>query len=308
MKRAVAREEGMVLLLVLVVVALVASLLVEFAFSTLVDLRLTETYRDSTRAYYLAKGGVQVGRMILQQDNNDYDAPDEMWAQGVTNYPVGEGSVTVQIEDLNGRLAINQLVDATDNPNTVFVDRFMRLFTELGLERPGDLVAALIDWIDLNNVDYQGVGEGAEDAWYQSLQHPYPCKNGPLDTLDELGLVRGFTPEVRRLIAPYVTVYGGPRVNVNTAPAEVLLSLADEMTPDAAQTIIDARRSAPFEAVSDLQELPGMDTLYGFIHLAITTTSSTYRVAATGHVGDGSRRIQAVIRKTDDNLLFFRVD
>ncbi|MBE0598742.1 MAG: general secretion pathway protein GspK, partial [Desulfuromonadales bacterium] len=53
--RAARNEKGMVLLLVLVVVALLTSLVTEFAFSTLVDMRLTETFRDSTRAWYLAK-------------------------------------------------------------------------------------------------------------------------------------------------------------------------------------------------------------------------------------------------------------
>ena len=62
-------EKGMALLLVLVVVALLTSLLTELAFSTLIDLRLTETFRDSTRAYYLARGCVSAGRMILQEDN-----------------------------------------------------------------------------------------------------------------------------------------------------------------------------------------------------------------------------------------------
>ena len=58
-------EQGMALLLVLVVVALLTSLLTELAYSTLVDMRLTETFRDKTKAYYLAKGGIKAGRMIL---------------------------------------------------------------------------------------------------------------------------------------------------------------------------------------------------------------------------------------------------
>ena len=53
----VRNQRGAVLLLVLVVVALLSALLTDWAFSTLVDLRLTETFRDSNRAYYLARGG-----------------------------------------------------------------------------------------------------------------------------------------------------------------------------------------------------------------------------------------------------------
>ena len=100
----------MALLLVLVVVALLTSLLTDLAFSTLVDMRLTETFRDSTRAYYLAKGGINAGRMILQVDDNNYDSLNEPWSKGVINYPVAEGSVTVQIEDQDGKLAINGMV------------------------------------------------------------------------------------------------------------------------------------------------------------------------------------------------------
>ena len=51
------KNRGMALLVVLVIIALLTSVLTELAFSTLVDLRLAETFRDSTRAYYLAKGG-----------------------------------------------------------------------------------------------------------------------------------------------------------------------------------------------------------------------------------------------------------
>ena len=46
----VRNQRGAVLLLVLVVVALLSALLTDWAFSTLVDLRLTETFRDSNRA------------------------------------------------------------------------------------------------------------------------------------------------------------------------------------------------------------------------------------------------------------------
>ncbi len=117
------QEKGMVLLLVLVVVALLAGLLSEFSFSSLVDLRLAETYRDSTRAYYLARGGVRAAQMILKEDHNNYDARSEMWGRGVANYPIGEGIVTITIEDLDGLLDINALVSG-NNPQPEQKNRF----------------------------------------------------------------------------------------------------------------------------------------------------------------------------------------
>ena len=45
MKQTLSNQRGMALLLVLVVVALLSALLTELAFSTLVDLRLAETFQ-----------------------------------------------------------------------------------------------------------------------------------------------------------------------------------------------------------------------------------------------------------------------
>lgn len=307
----------MVLLLVLVVVALLASLLTEFAFSTLVDLRLTETFRDSTRAYYLAKGGTRVGRILLQEDGNGYDADDELWAQGVTSYPVGEeGVISIRIEDLGGRLDLNHLFNRTSNsPDPDFKKRFLRLFNTLGLDDPPGLIAALIDWLDeddgvYSDPDDPGATQGAEDAYYQRLARPYTAKNGPLDTVGELAMVRGFTAEVIDMIEPHVTVHGAAKVNVNTATAEVLMSLSEEPEIDreTAEAIIEMRQDSPFRSVDQLQKLntlAGMETL---LRTPFGIKSDTYHIASQAAVNDGTREVVAVVQKTGNKLLYMKVD
>ncbi|NOR50199.1 MAG: type II secretion system minor pseudopilin GspK, partial [Desulfuromonadales bacterium] len=224
-------NRGMALLVVLVIIALLTSLLTEMAFSTLVDLRLTETFRDTTRAYYLAKGGINAGRMIIQDDRNAYDGFDELWSQGVINYPVGDGSVTVRIEDQNGKLGINALVNG-NTPVALMVDRFYRLFAALELDDLGDpaeLTAALIDWLDSGDTSYPMIltdgaeipVAGAEAAYYQGLAQPYAIKNGRLETLEELTLIKGFTPDILRRILPHVGLHEYTAVNINTASAAV---------------------------------------------------------------------------------------
>jgi len=56
----------MVLLLVLLVVVLLTTLLTEFAFSTLGRPAPDRNVRDSTKAYYLAKGGINAGEYAAQ--------------------------------------------------------------------------------------------------------------------------------------------------------------------------------------------------------------------------------------------------
>jgi general secretion pathway protein K len=244
-------ERGMALLLVLLVVALLTTLLVEFAFSTLVDLRLTETFRDSTQAYYLAKGGVTAGSMLLKEDRNRYDSLDEMWSQGISNYPVGHGFISIRISDLGGKLAVNRLVEG-NSPQTVMVDRFYRLFANLGLDRqtdPAELTAALIDWLDSGDDTYRELRvdgrsmpvAGAEAPYYRGLPRPYACKNGRLHTLDELALVKGFTPEVLRLVTPHLAVNGEEQLNINTASVAVLMSLDPLIDQKLAEKIVTMR-------------------------------------------------------------------
>jgi general secretion pathway protein K len=298
-------QRGMVLLLVLVVVTLLAALLSEFSFSSLVDLRLAETFRDSTRAYYLANGGVKAGRMLLQEDTNGYDGPDELWSQGVVGYPVGDGTVSITIEDLGGKVDLNRLVSNLGNIDPVVKDRCLRLFSELQLADPAGLVDALIDWLDPGS-DEQPLG--AESTYYQGLPHPYPAKNGPLDSLDELLLVKGFDNTIVATLAPHVTVYGSEKINVNSASQEVLLALSDQMSKDAAKQIVAARLERPFKTLQQLQQLPGMETLYGAIYTYIDVKSDTFRIRSFGQVGDGNRTIEAVVRKTGDRLLYQRVN
>jgi type II secretory pathway component PulK len=89
--------------------------------------------------------------------------------------------------DEGGKINLNTLmiIDPTGN---ALHDRLMVLpnMTE-------DVADAIVDWIDADNVPR---ANGAEDSYYQSLMPPYHCKNGPLDSLEELLLVRGVTPEL----------------------------------------------------------------------------------------------------------------
>ncbi len=116
-----------------------------------------------------------------------------------------------------------------------------------------DVVDAILDWID---ADDEPRTNGAENDSYLAQNPSYRCKNGPLDTLEELLLVRGVTPELLfgndrnrngvldpdeddgsgafdRGLSEYLTVYsreqntdtaGSPRIYINDADLEGLLT------------------------------------------------------------------------------------
>jgi general secretion pathway protein K len=303
-------EKGMVLLLVLVVVALLSALLSDFAFSTLVDLRLTETFRDTTKAEYLSRGGITAGRMILQTDRNSYDArndPNELWSIGVQDYPLAEGAVSVKIDDLNGRLPLNKLVDLQGNSISVYRDRFVRLCQELALDNPDALADSLTDWLDPDNTPEP---DGAEDAYYLSLNPPYEATDGPLRSIDEMRLIRGFDVETVELLSPFVSSFGDGKLNINTASPEMLLIWDIDMTTAIVEDIQSWRDDKPFKnPVADLISAIGqVDASALNRNGDLAVKSSYYLISSQGRVNDGTRRMQAIVNKTNDQLLWQKVN
>lgn len=300
------KQRGAVLLVVLAVITLLSALLADWAFSSLIELRLAETFRDSSRAYYLARGGVTVGRMLLQEDRNGYDAAGELWAVGVPSYPVGEGGViSIAIEDLDGRLDLNRIVDGTGYNPTVHRERLRRLLDALGVVEKDELVDALFDWLDRND---SREPYGAESDYYQGLAPPYRAKDGRLDSLDELLLVKGFTPELLELLRPYVAVGNGGRLNLNTASVEVLRCWHAEMTAGAAEALVEARQGEPFKSL-DAARSP-LGDLYPVLNEQgdLAVTSSVYRILVRAGVNDGARSAEALVQKSGDRLLYLKID
>ncbi len=209
------------------------------------------------------------------------------------------------------------------NPQTIQTDRFYRMLVAMDIDRladPAELTAALIDWLDTGDEPYREVRtdgqslpvSGAEDIHYQSLAQPYHCKNGPLETLQELSLIKGFTPEIVKQISPDLTVNGNVAVNINTASAEVLMSLDLQISRDTAEAIIDSRQEQPIKDIAQLEKVLSADEYVVLKTLAnlgqLATTSNTYRIESSAMVNDGSRRLMAEVDKRSNKLLFFKVN
>src|SRR5205085_6542254 len=101
--------------------------------------------------------------------------------------PTSAGSVPLKygMTDESGKINVNALL-ALDSTGKVLHDALMKL-----PNMTDDIAWSIVDWIDSN--DEQSPG-GAEDEYYMQQNPPYHCKNGPLDSVEELLLVKGVTP------------------------------------------------------------------------------------------------------------------
>ena len=72
-----------------------------------------------------------------------------------------------------------------------------------------NLMCAILDWIDPDDIEggYENCTEGAERDEYLRGDSPYEPRNGPMESVGELRLIRGMTAEIYRTVAPFLTVY-----------------------------------------------------------------------------------------------------
>jgi len=308
--RPVRNNRGMALLLTVLVVSLLMVVIMEFNRTMRSDLQSAVNLREGIRLVYMARSGFNTSLALLYADGleSDHDSLREVWAnlELFSVYGSGffeQGDLAMQVEDLSGRLQINALVD--DNGTQEELWKNFLLLPEFDLE-PGkadEILDALKDWLDADDDPGLGVG-GAEQSYYRSLDPPYGCRNGPVEAAEELLLVKGIDRELlyggdeRRGILEYVTAHGTGKINVNTAPAVVLKSLApggisqdlvDELT--AYRENEDNDLSSPSWATSILTSVPDLPAAL------LTTASSHFEIRATAMSARVSRSIIAAVRR-----------
>jgi general secretion pathway protein K len=257
-------ERGIALLLTLLVLTLLVALILEFDAEARREYRDAAAFRDNFKATVLARAAVQAARGILQQDflkdkqtGQFFDAPTDLWAFPITNYAIGDGLVSAQIEDERGKLNLNDLAAGIDSSaRKIKVLRIKRLF-ELVQVNP-DLVDVIVDWVDQDDVPEAA---GAESSYYQMLHPSYRAANAPLQTLLELRLLKGITPDIIERLSKVVTVHpqeGESRVNLNTADPLVLQALDPRITQSVAGDIVQGR---PFKTIQELDRVSSFEAI-----------------------------------------------
>jgi general secretion pathway protein K len=295
-------ERGIALLLTLLVLTFMVALILEFDAEARREYRDAAAFRDNFKATVLARAAVQAARGVLQQDflkekqsGESFDAPTDLWAFPITNYPIGDGVLNAKIEDERGKLNLNDLAVSGDpTAKKTKVGRVKRLF-ELVQINP-DLVDAIVDWVD---TDDQPEPSGAESLYYQTLRPSYRAANAPLQTFLELRLIKGMTPEIIAKLSKLVTVYpseGDSRVNLNTADPIVIQALDSDITQSMAAAIVQAR---PLKNVSDLDNVASAKETFARLRLppVYDVKSDMFLARMTVKVNEVTRNAIVVLQR-----------
>ncbi|HEA52192.1 hypothetical protein LCGC14_0857600 [marine sediment metagenome] len=257
-----AKQQGVALIMVLLAMALVVMLASGMTQQQSIRVFKAGHYLAQQQGQSIALGAEAFARQILIRDfeedkeqNLMVDSLDEFWAMNAAILPLDENGVAeVQIDDLGGRINLNDLVSAGGQVDPTTKDRLTHLLIALGIT--GVSVDALVDWIDPNDETISAYG--AEDGQYLMAEPGFRAANQPFVSVSELRLIEGMTEEIYVALRPHVAALPirGLGINVNTATAEVLMSLHEELTAAQAASIIESREEARFESVQDFLALP----------------------------------------------------
>jgi general secretion pathway protein K len=308
-------ERGFALVITLIVTALLVALVVEFVNETYVETSHSHNFVASQQAGVLAESGAALGRSLLELELSSnipgvghpgYTSYLDTWAQPI-KWTDETGTLAVTIEEESGKLNLNSLTFSGAETDYPYQTMARNLFMSLKL--PPALCDTAVDWI--NTLDKPPQPNGAKSPYYNGLKPPYNVKGAPFDTVEELGLVKGFTPDVLAKLEPFLTTYGavtndepGTKININTAPPEVLASIKG-MTPDMAATIVESRKTKPIKSLGDID---GLHSPPPSLLELITFKGSVYRIHAEGKVGESVSVVEAVVRVagSSSQILYWR--
>ncbi|MDD5557848.1 MAG: type II secretion system protein GspK [bacterium] len=195
----------------------------------------------------------------------------------------------------------------------------MRLLETLDVRGvdPEKVTAAIVDWMDSDD-------DGDwEEAARRGDADRSPPKNAPLDVLSELLMVEGVTgdlyygpgvPEFAFLgeeaqargrrrggvgLRDCLTVHTKAKVNVNTAPPEVLTALLEEENESLVREIASYTQRRHFTDLDHFSQEMGEHVPASF-RAAIGVGSDSFQIVSEGRVGEARRQIRASVYRDDD--------
>lgn len=334
---------GIALIIVMLVIVVLSASAALFAYSMKVETTLARNVQAETEMDVAALEGLENARYFLGQQLNtpgeaNFDALNQPWATGLggtnelltgmslRNNKHGRGEWSARIIDLERRVNMNYA-------NRDVLERALDLL-QVDLIDKSTIVDSIEDWRDRNQNPQVN---GAESDYYLRLPQPYFAKDGPIDDLSELLLVRGVTPDLywgpggtnrsfevgqaavvndpRALSGTWGTVglvdlfntVGRMQININTASKEVL-QLIPGIDEGFAKEIIEKRAGldnvdgteddTPFHSPGELAEVFGAGTIVSQLARFCGVRSVTFEVQVDVQVDQYKRRLVALLVRT----------
>lgn len=274
-------RRGSVLVIVLVFIGLMTVGGMAYFDWTFLEHRATETYARQVQARAAADSAIELTKtylleapQIIQQQGGLVENP--LWFQGIPLSESPAAALQLQVSVVSPRVEVGDFAgyrfgleneSARINLNTLLLwDEYAEDGARLQLlALPGMTEAiadAILDWLD---EDSEPRALGAESQYYLSLDAPYAPQNGPLESLDQLLMVRDVTPALlygldrdRNFVLSETELAGGPPAGVDNSTGAMNRGWSAYLTLYSAEANLTSEGEQKIDVnMEDLEELHG---------------------------------------------------
>lgn len=202
-RKAIVRDEGFALLIVLWTMVLLALLVTGITGTGRTEAQLASNLRVNAQLQATADGAM-------------YDTIFHALTSGVTVGETVRGSTRIRIEDDAGKV----------NPNTASRPLLQALLRHVGVADgvDGSLAAAIADWRDNNS---SPTPDGAKASQYIAAGKAYGPPQEPFQSVAELANVLGMTPDLLSRLTPHLSIYNTGEPQLAFADPVVVAALRD---------------------------------------------------------------------------------
>lgn len=333
-------NRGIAVIIAVTTIALLVTMVIELNRKTGTAADSANIFKQRATLDYMTSSGIHMAMALLVKDKKetDFDSLQEDWADpdvlrdAMDELSFEEGTIEVRITDELGRIQINALVEFPDgqkfNQSQMLMwERFIGyLRPPEGLSNDDTMPSAIInstkDWLDSNDDDAISGVNGAESDYYQGLDPPYSCQNGPFDSVESFLLVKGVAELMEGVggldqVVDYITQHGmienedkkfsfPGRININTAELPVLAALLPFGEEHLAMDLIAWREETSDETYThDLKNSKWYQNVPGLADITIdpkiiATESDFFRIEAIAVVHEITLKTTAVIKREKD--------
>lgn len=290
------RQRGVALITAVVLVAIATVLATRIGTEAALDLRRTGGLAALNQGWQVALGAEAWAAQILSDDLAE-SGPDDLsedWARPVPPLPIDGGMIEGQVEDMQGRFNLNNLLKPDGTIDDLNVERFRRLL--LSVEVDPRWAGTLADWLDADTIDR--FPDGAEDGVYSGQSPPYRTANSPITTTTELMALPGFSLEDYARIRPHVAALPvGTKINVCTATARVLAALLEGGTGFGdAEALTLNRRDSCFPRLDDLRASVD-EAEFAALQAALSENTSWFRITTIVSIGTSQLTLYSLLER-----------
>lgn len=246
------KNKGAALITALFIMTLVAIAATAMSVSLDISIKRTALVINSTQLYYAAEGVQYWAKSTLlantakiSKDNQTIDKMPQSFAS------VNQGGIVVsgKIQDAQSFFNLNNLSKKSALPQ--FILLLKAIDPQLTQTKAKSIAQAVADWVKLKS-SVKSSSQYTET--YAKMSPPYQAAYRPMTSPSELRLVSGITPKLYEKLKPYVVALPTDTdININTASAQVLMTLGAGITQQQANTLVGLRKSlGGFKTIKDL--------------------------------------------------------